>query len=68
MPRLKPFHVYSEDGFEDAYASERTARTHAKKGSKLRKMQYKVIETDSSGFTGNGRGRVVAKFDRGQEI
>lgn len=66
--KKKPFHVYAEDGFEEAYASERTARGHARKGSKLRGLIYRVIVTGASGFTGGGQGRVVAEFENGREV
>jgi len=65
----KPFHVYAEDGFEGAYASERTARSHARRGSERRnRIFYRVVKVGSSGYTGGGSGRVVAEYLGGREI
>jgi DNA-binding protein H-NS len=66
--RKTPFHVYAEDGFEGAYASERSARSHAKKGSKDRRQVYQVVVANSSGVTGGGRGRTIALYRHGREV
>jgi hypothetical protein len=69
MARNKPFHVYAEDGFEEAYASERSALSHARQGSKRRQgVSYRVIVVGPEGYTGGGKGRKVAEFSRGKKV
>jgi hypothetical protein len=62
-----PFHVYAEDGFEGAFASERSARAAAKRGSKARGIGYRIIVVGPAGYTGGGAGRVLAEFHKGKE-
>ena len=64
----KPFHIYSKGGFEGAYATERGACTIAKKGSAAHRSELRIYKTGPSGFTGNGKGLLVAIFFRGVKL
>jgi hypothetical protein len=61
-----PFHLYAEDGFEAAYATEKAAMAAAKRASKTRRnIIYSVVKTNSAGFTGGGKGTLYGEFLNG---
>lgn len=66
--RTKKFHVYAEDGFESAHASEASAVAAARRGSKRRALTYRVMRTSRHGLTGGGHGTVVAEYMRGRKV
>jgi hypothetical protein len=69
MSKKLPFHVYAEDGFEGAFTSERSARAMAKRGSKNRRVDYRIVVVGPSGYTTySGHGRVLAKYHHGKEV
>lgn len=61
-PKLTPFHVYAEDGFESAHQTQAAAEKAAKRGAKLRGSTYKVVKTSVYGLTGSDHGHTVAEF------
>lgn len=60
-PVSKPFHVYSEDGFESAHTTESAARKVAERAAKKRREEFRVYEA-SHGYTGGGYGSFVASY------
>jgi hypothetical protein len=67
MPTKTPFHVYSEDSFEDAFTTEAKASAAAKRASKTYRERYYVVLVGVAGFTGGGKGRVLDSFYRGKK-
>lgn len=67
MSTSKSFHVYAEDGFESAHRSESAAIKAARRGAKTRRVAYRVVRCDTSGFTGGGHGTVVWTSDERAE-
>lgn len=63
--RIKPFHVYAEDGFEAAYASQKAAEKSARKCAKVRKMVCIVVQA-TGGYTGGGHGKEVFRTKSGE--
>lgn len=63
---MTSYHVYAEDGFESAHKSAAAAQMAAKRGSKRRGLEYRVVETGANGMTGSGNGSVVATFRAGE--
>jgi hypothetical protein len=55
---VKKYHVYAEDGYESAHSSLEAAKKAAVRGSKLRGIVYKVVQT-TGGYTGGGHGITV---------
>lgn len=63
MNKKTPFHVYAEDGFDSAYASDAAAVAAAKRLAKGRRLHSRVIVVGAGGYTGAGQGRVAHEFD-----
>lgn len=60
------WHVYEEAGYESAHRSEAAARRAAQRYSRrLPHNTYSVVT--ALGYTGGGRGVVLATFQRGTE-
>lgn len=53
------YHVYAIDGYESAHRTEAAAVKAAKRGAKLRRIEYRVYRTDRQGLTGGGHGTLV---------
>lgn len=62
------FHVYAEDGFESSHRTEKAAVAAAKRRSRTRGIEYRVVKTDAYGMTGGGRGTRIATFRRGEAV
>ena len=62
------YHVYAEDGFESSHRSERAAVEAARRGSRSRRIEYRVVKTDAYGMTGGGRGSRIVTFRNGEVV
>ncbi len=61
-----PFHVYAIDGFESAHRTQSAAERAAKRGSKLRGIEYRVVRCSAHGLTGGGQGTAVSRWLGGE--
>ena len=59
-----PYHVYAYDGFESAHRSRVAAERAARRGSKIRHMEYHVVRAES-GYTSSSHGVTVSIWRHG---
>lgn len=64
-----PFRVYNPKGFEGAYENERAAIAAAKRESKKRGVEHRVVVASPVGYPGKGEGEMIARFNsRGRRV
>lgn len=68
MSATKEIHVYAADGFESAHRSETAARLAAIRGSKRRRVEYRIYRCSSLGVTSATQGTLIAVYRRGDEV
>lgn len=72
MSRLKVtkniYHVYADDGYESAHATEQAALRAAVRGACRRRVPYRVVRVNVYRLTGGGHGSLVARVTAAGEV